>query len=108
MCPHLKRLQERQLLDHNAAEDPTREFLYFKLPYIYDEFNAKVRRLFKKEDLLFASRTTTLRQALISNIEKRESTRNGCSMANSNLCMTKNIVYKITCTKCGTVMLAAQ
>ena len=74
---------------------------YIKLPFISDEVDHKLKRIFKQEgiNIRIAHKTRSLRNFL----QRRKETLcslSTCIMKTSNICHKRNVVYKIVCRNC--------
>ena len=76
--------------------------IYFKLPYISDDIDRSVKKIFRRErlDVRLTRNTRTLRQELKKKTNATKCNMKQCPVNDNNKCMRKNIVYKITCNRC--------
>ena len=111
--PHLngyssqKNIDETYIQPQNTLRDQgntNNDYQYFCISFISDQFNHRIRKLFKRENLpvRLAHKSTTLRQVLKANPTTRECNKKDCLIRENgtDLCFTKNIVYEIKCKKC--------
>ena len=84
----------------------TRKRYYLPLPFISDQFNYRIKKLFKKYnyDVQVANKSTnTLRKNLNRSIPKLQykcNKRNKCATQENNLCYKLNVIYEIKCKIC--------
>ena len=82
----------------------SREAIYLKVPYIDDKQEFEVRRAIKKASLPVPVRCAFSGNRPLSHLLRRSNRSpcpSGCLCDGRNLCLTKNIVYKIACSVCG-------
>ena len=75
---------------------------YFEFPFINDNIDRKIKRIFKEEELPISiyRKSHTLKQALSKQIEETCTLKN-CYIKNSKICTTKNCVYEAKCIGCN-------
>ena len=74
---------------------------YIKLPYINDDVNSKLKRIFRQEGLniRLSHKTRNLRHHL-SHKKENVCSLTTCAIKNSKLCHRRNVVYKVVCRAC--------
>ena len=97
----MKQLQERYVTAKYFEKAPT-----IQIPFISDEFNRKVQRIFGKYGYkvnIFAKAPATLKDILTnSRLYDRNCTRKDCNICDNRngKCLLKGVVYKIVCKDC--------
>ncbi len=86
----------------SQQNDPHREVLYLRTPYVSDSLDYSIRKIYEREGLnvRITHRSHTLRQELNSNKKHAQCSMEGCSMRNK-LCYRKNVVYSMKCSICS-------
>lgn len=87
---------------HPSAHKPIHnDIVYIKLPFISDDVDYKIKRIFKQEgvNLRISHRTHSLRNHLQRTRDTHCSLSN-CVLRTSNTCHRRYVVYKVVCRKC--------
>jgi hypothetical protein len=80
------------------------QFFYMRLPFINDQINWMIKRIFRDEDIpvRFYHKNKSLRQMLKKPTNDSViCSMSGCPMRDTHLCFKQGVVYKITCLKCS-------
>ena len=77
------------------------DVVYIKLPYINDDVDYKLKRIFRQEgiNIRLSHKTRNLRHHL-SHSNDKACTLTSCSINDSKLCHRRNVVYKVICRRC--------
>jgi hypothetical protein len=98
----LRRALNRKNYKVHEKSDPK---FYLNIPFINDTFEHKIKNSLKGLGvrIIIAHKSKKLKHAI--SVDNDAVTREVCNLPrcqmNNNLCMTKLVVYCITCTKCG-------
>ena len=105
-----KTLDQQKHMKGNKQKQKNDNILNFKIPYINDKINRKIKNAFKSEgiDVRLCHRSYTLRNAL----KQRDPAPTICSLVNckiknTSLCFRRNIVYRMKCEKCDGVYIGS-
>jgi hypothetical protein len=79
-----------------------KEFFYLKIPFISNNIDNKIKRIFQKEGipLRLAHRSLTLRNYLKTKSRVQACTLKNCPIQNSEICTRTGCVYRVECVKC--------
>ena len=88
--------------EHSIRKNSKDEHLNFKFPYISDNIDRQIKRIFKRENIniRLVRQGNTLRQCLKRPSDRPACSLNGCPIKNSDICHRKNVVYQLTCNVC--------
>lgn len=95
----IQRSYNQHYTPHKSMQTP----FYFKVPFISDITNAKIRQIFREHNLnvRLYHQETSLRQQLANNTPQRQKCNiHHCSTIEQAICFKRNVVYKITCRRC--------
>ena len=91
-----------QVLQADPQPTDKTDWFYFKIPYVSDTVDYKLRKIFRQEGLPIrvAHKSSTLRQMLTPLKTNKACDRINCPMSHTGHCFTREVVYKIRCEKC--------
>ena len=104
-------LQTGSSSHHHIRHDNTNpNWLYFKIPYISDAVDNRINTLFEKEGLLvrITHKSTKLQQILRpKNNNPTSCNKSECTTSREHLYFVRNIVYRITCSRCYQIYICS-
>ena len=88
----------------NTTVHSKKKYFYLSVPFINNTVNNGLKHLFKYHNLpvRLSHRSKTHNNAINKNrtSRNRQCKKENCKIKNNQLCLQKNVVYKITCNRC--------
>ena len=96
---------EKQRYEGEKSSD----VVHFRFPYISDEIDRKVKRIFREENInvRLTRKGYTIRQYLNKTNKRNPCTLTGCILKDPNICSRKNVIYQITCNTCNSTYIGS-